>query len=183
MPAKSILEPWKSFFTEIDNFLDEEVELHCLGGFVMTMLYSLDRPTADVDVLPLGSNAVTESLIGLAGEGSALHKKHSVYLQVVGVAPIPINYEDRLTEMFAKTFNHLCLLALDPYDLALSKIERNTQRDRDDVKHLARTVPLDLNVLKERYEKELRPDLGNVKREDLTLKLWIEAIEEERLSR
>ena len=50
--------------------------------------------------------------------------------------------------MFAKTFNHLRLFALDPYDLALSKIERNTQRDRDDVKHLARTLPLDLNVLK-----------------------------------
>jgi len=43
-------------------------------------------------------------------------------------------------------------------------------------------VPLDLNVLKERYQKELRPDLGNAEREDLTLKLWIEAIEEERLS-
>ena len=84
--------------------------------------------------------------------------------------------------MFAKTFNHLRLFALDPYDLALSKIERNTQRDRDDVKHLARTLPLDLNVLKDRYEKELRPDLGNPRREDLTLKLWIEAIEEERLS-
>ena len=182
MPAKSILEPWKSFFTEIDNSLEEEVELHCLGGFVMTMLYGLDRPTADVDVLPLGSNVVTESLIGLAGQGSALHKKYKVYLQVVGVAPIPLNYEDRLTEMFAKTFNHLRLFALDPYDLALSKIERNTQRDRDDVKHLARTVPLDLNVLNERYENELRPDLGNAKREDLTLKLWIEAIEEERLS-
>jgi hypothetical protein len=84
--------------------------------------------------------------------------------------------------MFARTFNHLRLFALDPYDLALSKIERNTQRDRDDVKHLARSLPLDLKVLKDRYEKELQPDLGNPRREDLTLKLWIEAIEEERLS-
>ena len=118
----------------------------------------------------------------LAGEGSALYKKCGVYLQIVGVAQIPLNYEDRLTEMFAKSFNHLRLFALDPYDLALSKIERNTQRDRDDIKHPARTVSLDLNVLKERYEKELRPDLGNPKREDLTLRLWIEAIEEERQS-
>ena len=84
--------------------------------------------------------------------------------------------------MFAKTFNHLRLFALDPYDLALSKIERNTQRDRDDVKHLARALPLDLNVLNDRYERELRPDLGNPRREDLTLKLWIEAIEEDRVS-
>ena len=182
MPPNSISGPWKAFFTEVDNSLEEEVTLHCLGGFAMSMVYDLDRLTADVDVLPVGPSAETESLIRLAGEGSALHKKCGVYLQVVGVAPIPLNYEDRLTEMFAKTFNHIRLFALDPYDLALSKIERNTQRDRDDVKHLARTLPLDLNVLKDRYENELRPDLGNPRREDLTLKLWIDAIEEEHLS-
>jgi len=179
MPSNFPTEPWKSFFSEIDASLEEEVVLHCLGGFVMTM-YGLDRPTADVDVLPVGSNAATESLIGLAGEGSPLHKKYKVYLQIVGVAQVPLNYEDRLTEMFPKTFNHLRLFALDPYDLALSKIERNTQRDRDDVKHLAQTAPFDLKVLQERYAKELRPELGNPQRGDLTLKLWMEMIDEER---
>ena len=89
------------------------------------------------------------------------------------------NYEDRLTEIFPKVFKHLRLLALDPYDLVLSKLERNIQRDRDDVTHLARTVPLDLEVLKERYQKELRWQLDNPEREDLTLRLWIEAIQEE----
>src|ERR1051326_7717000 len=153
MPAESILEPWKSFFTEIDDSLHEEMALHCLGGFVMTMLYGMDRPTADVDVLPLGVNSATESLMRLAGEGSVLHKKYGVYLQIVGIAQIPLNYEDRLTEMFARTFDHLRLFALDPYDLALSKIERNTQRDRDDVKHLARTLPLELDVLKDRLKR------------------------------
>src|SRR5213079_2182440 len=84
----------------------------------------------------------------------------------------------RLTEMFSKAYKRLRLCALDPYDLALSKLERNTQRDRDDVKHLARTVPLDLNVLRRRYENELRPYLGNPEREDLTLQLWCETIKE-----
>jgi len=97
------------------------------------------------------------------------------------VAKVPENYEDRLTEIFPGTFKHLRLLALDPYDLALSKLERNLQRDRDDVKHLAKVVPLDLEVLKERYQEELRWQLGNPEREDLTLRLWVEAIEEERL--
>ncbi len=46
--------------------------------------------------------------------------------------------------------------------------------------HLARTVPLDLKVLKDRYQKELRWQLGNPAREDLTLQLWIDAIKEER---
>jgi hypothetical protein len=88
MPSNSMPEPWKSFFHEIDGSLEGEVALHCLGGFVMTVLYGLDRPTADVDVLPVGSHAATESLIGLAGQGSTLHKKYRVYLQVVGVAQV-----------------------------------------------------------------------------------------------
>ncbi len=46
--------------------------------------------------------------------------------------------------------------------------------------HLARTVPLDLEVLKDLYQKELRWQLGNPEREGLTLQLWIDAIEEER---
>ncbi len=180
MRSNSLPQPWKFFFAEIDAGLSEELELHCLGGFVMTVLYGLERPTSDVDVLPIGSKPAIESLIDLAGEGSKLHKKYKVYLQVVGVASVPDNYEDRLTEMFPLTFKHLRLLALDPYDLALSKLERNTQRDRDDVRHLARTVPLDLDVLQERYKKELRLSLGNPEREDLTLQLWLDAIEEER---
>jgi len=48
------------------------------------------------------------------------------------------------------------------------------------VLHLARTVPLDLEVLKDRYQKELRWQLGKPEREDLTLQLWIETIEGEK---
>jgi hypothetical protein len=112
--------------------------------------------------------------------GGPLHKKYKIYLDHVGVAHVPEDYEERLTEIFPKVFKHLRLFALDPYDLALSKLERNIQRDRDDVMHLARTVPLDLEVLKDRYQEELRWQLANPEREDLTLRLWIEAIQEQR---
>ena len=96
------------------------------------------------------------------------------------MAHVPEDYEARQKEIFPEAFKHLRLLALDPYDLALSKLERNIQRDRDDVRHLARTVPFDLEDLKDRYQKELRWQLGNPEREDLTLQLWIEAIQEDR---
>jgi len=119
-------------------------------------------------------------LLEIGVQGGMLHKKHNVYLDYVGVAKVPEEYEERLTEMFAGAFKHLRICALDPYDLALSKLYRNIQRDRDDVKHLGRAIPLRLEILKERYEKELRWQLGNPEREDLTLKLWMEMIEEER---
>ena len=179
MPHKFIPEPWHAFFAEIDKSLDEEMSLHCLGGFVMTILYGLDRPTADVDVLPTGSNSAMNLLIRFAGEGSRLHNRHKVYLQVVGVAAVPLNYAERMTEMFPGTFKHLRLFALDPYDLALSKLERNTQRDRDDVKHLARTVPFDPRRLARTLSIRIATGLRQSQREDLTLRLWTEAIEEE----
>ena len=180
MPSKSIPEPWRSFFGSVDAALTEEVDLHCLGGFVITIVYDLARPTADVDVIAINPGVEIESILSLAGQGSELHRKYKVYLQLVGVASVPHSYEERLTEISRGTFERLSLFALDPYDLALSKLERNTQRDRDDVRYLARKVPLDLDVLQKRYQRELRPCLGNPEREDLTLRLWIEAVEEER---
>ena len=119
-------------------------------------------------------------MLEIGSQGGPLHKKHKIHLDRVGVAKVPEDYDERLTEIFPNVFKRLRLLALDPYDLALSKLERNIQRDRDDVLHLARAVPFDLEVLEERYQKELRWQLGNPEREDLTLRLWIEAIEEER---
>jgi hypothetical protein len=116
----------------------------------------------------------------LAGIGSSLHKKHRVYVQLVTVLEAyPEDYEERLTEMFPGAFRNLRLLALDPYDLALTKLRRNSQRDREDVLYLANAVPFDIGTLRDRYQ-EMRPCLGNPEREDLTLKLWIEAIEEKR---
>lgn len=179
-PDKSIPEPWLSFLRELDCAMKEQVRLDCIGGFVVTMVYGFSRATADLDVLEIVPTAAGRSLLELGKQGSPLHRKYKIYLDRVGVAKVPEDYENRLTEIFARVFKHLRLLALDPYDLALSKLERNLQRDRDDVLHLARTVPFDLDVLKERYQKELRWQMGNPDREDLTLRLWIEAIEEQR---
>jgi hypothetical protein len=64
---------------------------------------------------------------------------------------VPERYEERLTEMYRGAFAHLRLVALDPNDIALSKLERNTQRDRGDIRHLARVIPFDLAAPRERY--------------------------------
>lgn len=178
MSLKSIPEPWKSFLEEVDGRVEGAVELHCLGGFVVTMFYGLGRSTADVDVITIAPGDVIGQLIQLAGKGSELHRRYGIYLDLVTIATVPEDYDQRLVEILTGSFKCLRLFALDPYDIALSKLERNIQRDRDDVKYLARTVPFDLNVLRERYERELRPYLGNPEREDLTLRLWLEALEE-----
>ncbi len=176
------LEPWHSFLSEIDAFVPDVVCIHCLGGFVIQQLYGLPRPTADVDTLSITPKEEAAKLVEKAGENSALHHKYKVYLDLVTICDPPDSYEDRLTGMFPGVYKKLRLLALDPYDLALTKIQRNYTRDREDVKFLAKKVPFDLTILKDRYEKELRPYLGNQDRHDLTLKLWIDMIEEDRSS-
>ena len=178
--TKSIPEPWRSFLIKLDEKATAETRLDCMGGFVVRMQYGFSRETADLDVLVIAPGEQRAPLLELGAKGGALHRKYLVYLDYVSVAKLPEDYEERLVEMFPGVHKHLRLCALDPYDLALSKLERNIQRDRDDVKHLGQFVPLELELLKRRYERELRWQLGNPSREDLTLKLWIEMIEEDR---
>ena len=62
----------------------------------------------------------------LAMQCNPLHRKHRIYLDRVAVAAVPEHYEDRLAEMFPGAYQNLRLVALDPYDIALSKLERNS---------------------------------------------------------
>lgn len=167
-------EPWRSFFADLDARLREETHLHCCGGFVVTQLYGVARTTSDVDFLGVVPS-VWRDLAEIAGKGSALHQKHKVYLDPVTVATPPEDYAERLVPMFPGVWANLRLYALEAHDLALTKLERNLERDRDDVRQLARAGHLKPEILKERYYRELRPNL--LAREDwhdATLQQWIE---------
>lgn len=171
-------EPWLAFLREVDEFLDVEQTFHCLGGFVVTQLYGSERSTSDLDFLTLVQR--NNALIEFAGFGSPLYQKHKVYLDPVGVAIIPDDYVERLTPIYPGCFEKIRLFAMDRYDIILSKLERNSSRDREDVEYLARTFDLNVALLRDRYEKEVRHQVKNERREDQTLNLWIEMIEESR---
>lgn len=164
------------FLTAVDAALPETVTLHCLGGFVVAVRYGLPRPTADLDYLAVIPATHGSLLQALAGPDSALARAHGLHLQHVTVASLPDRYEDRLTPLWPGRFARLALYTLEAHDLALSKLARNSPIDREDVARLARAVPLDPAVLRERYQRELRPIIiGDVTRHDLTLALWLEA--------
>jgi len=168
-------EPWRSFFAEVESRLREDVQLHCCGGFVVTQLYGVSRTTSDIDFLDVVPNVRSE-LTDIGGKGSLLHRKYKVYLDAVAVATPPENYQERLAPMFPRAWRRLRLLALEAHDLALSKPERNLDRDRDDVQQLAHAGHLRPEVLRDRYYTELRPNLlAHEARHDLTLQLWLES--------
>ena len=70
----------------------------------------------------------------IACEGSALARKHKVHLHHAGIATLPENYKERMKELFPGRFKKIRLFVLDPYDLILSKLSRNIDRDGDEVK-------------------------------------------------
>lgn len=149
----------------------------------MTQWYGSPRETIDLDVVVLAPGEPSAALLEKARKGSELHRRHKLYLDHIAWVKVPEDYEERLTEILPGVFKRLRLCVLDPYDLVLTKLERNVERDREDVQYLAKAIPLDPAVLKERYEKELRWQMGIPEREDLTMKLWLEMIEEEQRSR
>jgi hypothetical protein len=177
MAAKRLHEPWQSLLEALDRELARPTELHCFGGFVVSEHYGLTRATADVDVLESrGTDLAT--IARLAGKGSPLHSQHKVYVDLVTIADVPDDYDTRLIDMNVGGLTHLRLEAFERHDLVLAKLARNIDRDREDLIALARGPGLDVEVLRERYRQELRPKLGRPDRDDLTLRLWVEMIEE-----
>jgi hypothetical protein len=170
----SLPPPWEQFLDELDKVLSRRVELHCLGGFVLAAVYGLPRPTGDLDYIAALPEDERETVQAVAGAGSELARKYRVHVQYVTIADVPDDYEQRLIEICPQRFKNLRLLALDPHDLVLSKLTRNNPVDDSDVEFLVRRGVLDPAVLRERYEKELRPKISNEQRHDSTLKLWLD---------
>jgi hypothetical protein len=70
---------------------------------------------------------------------------------------------------------------MDPYDIALCKLKRDSDRDFQDMLFLARSIPFDLGLFEQRYRDELQPYLfGSVSEADFTFERWLEAIREDR---
>jgi len=170
-------EPWRSFLRELDEELKVPTELHCLGGFVVAECYGLTRATGDIDILESRGTSLAD-IAKLAGRGSTLHKRHKVFVDVVTVADVPDGYEDRLTAMVDDSLKALRLRVFERHDLVLAKLTRNSDRDRSDLESIAAGPGLDAEILRSRYKDELRYKLGGPEREDLTLELWVEIIEE-----
>jgi hypothetical protein len=180
MSPKAAPEPWNSFLHDLDSRLDGETQLCCVGGFAITVQYGFRRPTSDIDLLSIAPMARLGKVLEIAGEGRELHRKYGVYIQMMGaIVTLPADYDQRFEELFAGQYKNIRLYGLDPYDLALSKLERNGDSDREDVRYLFKSASLDMDRLEDRYRTEQRPNLAHEARHDLTIALWREMIEEQ----
>jgi hypothetical protein len=173
--------PWKEFLQDLDAAVNEGCILPCFGGFAVTVEYGISRSTLDIDVLDVAPPHMVATLIREAGKGSPLAIKHKVYLDVVGIANAPFDYEPRLRAMFPGAFQHIRLMVMDPYDIALTKLKRDSDKDFQDVLQLAERIPFDLDLFEKRYTEELRDNTtGKPEDNDRTFYRWKGAILEDR---
>jgi hypothetical protein len=173
MPPK-IPEPWLGFLHEVDRKLGRPAAVHCLGGFVLAVLWDLPRPTGDVDFIEVAPPEAASELLAIAGEGSESARRYKLHFHRATVAEYPEDYASRLEDLTPAGFKNLRLLALEVHDLVLAKLGRNSPRDRSDVKFLVDKGALDERLLQERFELELSPYVLDGARAKLTLELWVE---------
>jgi hypothetical protein len=100
--------------------------------------YEIPRATGDLDY------------------SATLPNDASPLLEKLGVTDLPDDYDSRLTEL-KLGLKHLRLLALDPYDLILSKLTRNSPQGRRRHQSSSRTQHVEFSVLYDRFEQEIKP--------------------------
>jgi hypothetical protein len=174
MPIKTP-EPWLSFLRDVDRTLERPVEVHCLGGFVLALLWELPRVTGDVDFVDIEPSDADRELTKIAGANSSLARKYSLHFHRVTVAEYPEGYVSRLVDATPEGLRRLRLRGFEVHDLVLAKLSRNSPRDRADVEFLAHGGAIDPEILRDRFNAELRPYVLNEAREAATLDLWLEA--------
>jgi hypothetical protein len=173
MPSK-VPAPWLGFLRDVDRALNGPVEVHCLGGFVLAVLWKLPRPTGDVDFIEIEPANGWQDLLRIAGEGSDIARRHRLHFQRVTIAEYPEGYASRLIDIAPRGFKRLRLRAFEIHDLVLAKLGRNSARDRADVEFLVQKRVINQHALQMRYEVELRPYVLNEDRHTTTLRLWMD---------
>jgi hypothetical protein len=170
----TLAKPWTDFLREVDAALSQKVSVTCVGGFVLAALYGIPRYTGDVDYIEVMPREALGEVESVAGRGSALAKKYRLYFQSVGgIADFPMEYASRVEDLDLK-LQKLSLWVLEPYDLLLSKITRNSPKDREDAKFVIQKLKLTFATFYARWEQEMAPWVPNRDRHELTVKLWKE---------
>jgi hypothetical protein len=97
----------------------------------------------------------TPLIEALAGRDSPHYRKHRLHIEFVGVANHPDDYQSRLIRAFP-LWQKVPLWALEPHDLALTKLDRSNERDIRDVMFLAQAGLIHRATLVERFDTEMR---------------------------
>lgn len=160
----------RRFLAAADARLAVRVEMVVLGGGALALAYDVDLGTSDLDTWKALAPAL-ERALDRAREDTHL----SVPVSHAGVADAPYHFEDRLVRVLPKT-RRLAVFAPEAHDLALSKTCRGYGKDMDAIAALHARHPLDASTLVRRYLGEMTHVIGDAKRIDQHLVLFVDRL-------
>lgn len=133
-----------------DDLLEREFSLIIIGGAAASLAYGATRTTTDIDL----ANSPPEELLA-AIETAKQRLGLAIPVQYVGVFEPPYSFEDRLVAMKKPKLHRLRVYFPERHDLALMKIVRGFENDLQTIEEMHRSKALDLEILLERFMKEM----------------------------
>jgi len=114
-----------------------KIRLRIIGSSALMLQTDYERGTADSDVLETGdlSVGIKKRMLDLAGEGTTLHQRHRIYIQIVpsGIPFLPqVALYHPLAALNAELRN-FDLEVLDVVDVVVAKLKRFHAADRGDI--------------------------------------------------
>lgn len=140
----------EAFFQRVGDECEPGSVIYLLGGTALGYLGS-SRPTMDLDYV--GSDIAMNAFQGLL---SQIAQEMQLEIEAVPIdefIPIPEGATERA--IFIETYKNLSVYVVDPYTIALSKIDRGFDTDIEDVVFLSRNGFVDINVLAQEAENAI----------------------------
>jgi uncharacterized nucleotidyltransferase DUF6036 len=114
-----------------------KIRLRIIGSSALMLQTDYERGTTDSDVLETTnlSDGVRKRMLYLAGEGTTLHQRHRLYIQIVpsGIPFLPqVALYHPLAALNAE-LSHFDIEVLDVVDVVVAKLKRFHAADRADI--------------------------------------------------
>lgn len=167
----------KNFFLELDRMWPQpeangrRVRLPLIGCGALILQTGYERGTKDSDVFetPALAAEIKQRLLALAGSGTALHERHSIYIDIVanGLPLLPHVPVWHPVPQINGALEHLELAVLDVVDVVVSKLKRFHSNDRKDIEAMIRLGLVPHARLLERFRGAVDEFIGDARAADL----------------
>lgn len=134
----------QDFLTRLGNRYPQQANLYLLGGSALILLGSL-RDTLDIDYV--GDDTRKDDFQIVIDEVAAELNLETEAVPIDRFIPLPKGSEQR--KIHIGLFGKINAYVIDPYSIALSKIDRGFETDLEDVLFLMRNNQVDLIKLEQ----------------------------------
>jgi hypothetical protein len=167
--------PIEFFLKEIDELWvssgADKITLRVIGSTALMMQTGYNRGTKDRDVLEADALAgdVGKRLLELAGQGSRLHQKYRVYLDIVprGLPFLPRRPEFHPAVALNQLLGHFQVEMLGVVDTVVSKLKRFNANDINDIEAMVAMDLVQHADLINRFRSAVDLFAGDARAEDL----------------